>query len=106
MTENEPLRLVLTKSYRNRSGNYNVLPYDYDQYHPNMASTHVFHIEIGGLTISERCFTLEKLENKWKAKGKGMIDLTKTNEVNRLIDEERVIEFLKLMKHNEYNIVD
>jgi hypothetical protein len=59
-----------------------------------MQPTSIFQVEVGGLTRSGRCFTLEKLETQKKAKGKEMVDLTETN------------EFLKLMKHNEYNVVE
>jgi len=34
------------------------------------------------------------------------MNLTKTYEANKPISEEEVIEFLKLMKHNEYSVVD
>jgi hypothetical protein len=58
------------------------------------------------LTRSERCFTLEELENQRKAKGKDVAYLTKTDEVNRLVGKEEAIDFLKLMKHTEYSIMD
>jgi len=32
--------------------------------------------------------------------------LTNNDEVNKLVTEEEVIEFLKLMKHNKYNVVE
>jgi hypothetical protein len=34
------------------------------------------------------------------------MNLTKTYEANKPISEEEVIEFLKLMKHSEYSVVD
>ena len=104
--EKGPRRLILTKSTRNRSGKYNALPYNYDQTHLTMIPAPVFHAEIRGLTRSERCFTLEELENQRKAKGKDVAYLTKTDEVNRLVGKEEAIDFLKLMKHIEYSIMD
>lgn len=104
--EKGPPRLILTKSIGNRSGKYNSLPYNYDQTHLTMVHALVFHAEIIGLTRSERCFTLEELENQWKAKGKDVAYLTRTYEVNRLVGKEEAIEFLKLMKHIEYSIID
>jgi len=35
-----------------------------------------------------------------------MIDLTKTYDVNKPMSEEKATEFMKLMKHSEYNVVD
>jgi hypothetical protein len=35
-----------------------------------------------------------------------MTDLTKTYDVNKPMNEEKAIEFMKLMKHSEYNVVD
>jgi hypothetical protein len=35
-----------------------------------------------------------------------MINLTKTYDVNKPMSEEKAIEFMKLMKHSEYNVVD
>jgi hypothetical protein len=47
---------------------------------------------------------LKELEKQRKAKGKEVVDLTK--EVNKPITKEKTIEFLKLMKHNEYCVVE
>jgi hypothetical protein len=62
--------------------------------------------EIGGLTRSGRCFTSEELENHRKAKGKNMVELAKTDEVNKPVSDEEANEFLKLMRHSEYSVVD
>ena len=35
-----------------------------------------------------------------------MTDLIKTYDVNKPMNEEKAIEFMKLMKHSEYNVVD
>jgi len=90
----------------NKSGKYNALPYDYDQTYLIMVPAPVFHAEIGGLTRSGRCFTLEELENQRKAKGKDVAYLTRTYKVNRPVSNEEAIDFLKLMKHREYSIID
>jgi len=85
--------LVLTKQIMNKSGNYNVLPYNYDQSHLTMTFVPAFHVEIGYLTRSRRFFTPEELENQRKVKGKYVVDLIRTYEVNKLVGKE-------------YNIVD
>jgi hypothetical protein len=66
----------------------------------------LFQIEISGLTRSGRCFTPEELEKQRKAKGKEVIDYDKEPEVNKPMTEEETNEFLKVMKHSEYCIVD
>ena len=52
------------------------------------------------------CFTPKKLERQRKAKGKDVVDAIKDMEINRPISEEEAGEFLKLMKHSEYNMVE
>jgi hypothetical protein len=42
---------------------------------------------------------------QWKAKGKEAVDAIKKMEINKLLSEEEVGEFLELMKHNEYSMV-
>jgi len=66
----------------------------------------LFRTEISGLTRSGHCFTPEELEKQRKAKGKEVLDLDKELEVNKPVIEEETNEFLKLMKHSEYCIVD
>ena len=46
------------------------------------------------------------MENHRKAKGKDTAELTKTDEVNKPVSDEEANEFLKLMKHSEYSVVD
>jgi hypothetical protein len=41
-----------------------------------------------------------------RAKGKEVVDLDKEIEVNKPVTKEESNEFLKLIKHNEYCIVD
>lgn len=55
---------------------------------------------------SRRYFTLEELERKKKEKGKAIEELTKNDEFTKPINKKEVIRFLKLMKHNEYNVVE
>jgi len=64
----------------------------------------IFQTEIGGLTRSGRCFTLEELEKQRKAKGKEGVDVTE--KINKPVTEEETNEFLKLMKHGEYSVVE
>jgi len=66
----------------------------------------LFQNEISGLTRSGRCFTSEELEKQRKGKGNEVLDLDKELEVNKPVTEEETNEFLKLMKHSEYYIVD
>jgi len=47
-----------------------------------------------------------KAENHKKAKGKNAVKLAKMDEVNKLVSDEKASEFLKLVKHNEYGMVD
>jgi sulfite reductase alpha subunit-like flavoprotein len=48
---------------------------------------------------------LEELERQWKAKDKEIVDVIKDIEIDKLMSEEEVSEFLKLMKHSEYSVV-
>jgi len=83
--------------------NHNVIPYNYG-YASNIETPHpLFQTEISGLTRSGRCFTLEELK---KAKGKEVADQGKELEVNRPVTEEKSNEFLKLIKHSEYCILN
>ena len=66
----------------------------------------LFRTKIRGVTRSGRCFTPEEREKQRKAKGKEVLDLDKELEVNKTMTKEETNEFLKLMKHSEYNIVD
>jgi len=58
------------------------------------------------LIRSGKCYTLEELERKKKKKGKTIEELTRNDEVTKPINEKEVIRFLKLMKHNEYNVME
>jgi hypothetical protein len=58
------------------------------------------------LIRSGRCFTLKELERKKKEKGKAIEELTKNDEVTKPINKKEVIRFLKLMKHNEYIVME
>lgn len=66
----------------------------------------MFQTEIDGLTQSEVCFTPEELERKWKYKGKEVLDSINAMEINKTMSEEEANEFIKLIKHNEYNVVE
>ena len=48
--------------------------------------------------------TSGELEKQRKAKGKKVVNLSE--EVNKPVTEEETNEFLKLLKHNKYNIVE
>eukprot|EP00258_Populus_trichocarpa_P030959 XP_024446978.1 uncharacterized protein LOC112325244 [Populus trichocarpa] len=97
-----PPRLILVKpSYT--KGNHNAMPYNYGYATNVRAPLPSFQPEISGLTRSGRCFTPEELR---KAKGKEVVGLDKALEVNKPITEEESNEFLKLIKHSEYCIVD
>jgi hypothetical protein len=41
-----------------------------------------------------------------KAKGKEVVDAIKDMEINKPVSEEEANEFLKLMKHSEYSMVE
>ena len=56
------------------------------------------------LTRSGRCFTPEELEKQRKAKGKEGVDVIE--EINKPVTKEETNEFLKLMKHSEYSVVE
>jgi hypothetical protein len=101
-TTNGPPKLILVKpSYT--KGNHNAMPYNYSYASNIRAPLPLFQTEISGLTRSGRCFTPEELR---KAKGKEVVDFDKALEVNKPVIEEESNEFLKLIKHSEYCIVD
>ena len=77
------------------------MPYNYRHSSQGARQALVFILEIGGLIRSGKCFTLEELK---KINGKEVIDISE--EINKLVTEEETTEFLKLMKHNEYSIVE
>jgi hypothetical protein len=99
-------KLVLTQpSYANKV-DYGAMPGDYGYTSNIETPLSLFRNEISGLTRSGRCFTPEELEKQRKAKGKEVLDLDRELEVNKPVTEEETNEFLKLMKHSEYCIVD
>ena len=100
----KPPKLVLSKLIVAHEGNYNALPHDYRCSFKSTQQIPIFQAEIGGLTRSGRCFTPEKLEKQRKAKGKEGVDVTE--EINKPVTEEETNEFLKLMKHSEYSVVE
>ena len=51
-------------------------------------------------------FTPEELEKQQKVKSKEFVEDTKDMEVKKLINEEETNEFLKLMKHSKYSMVE
>jgi hypothetical protein len=87
-------------------GNYNAIPYHYGYSFHTTRPTPTFHAEIEGLTRSGRCYTPEELEDQRKTKGKNVVELAKMDEVNKPVSDEEANEFLKLMKHSEYSVVD
>jgi hypothetical protein len=101
-TVNGPPKLILAKpSYT--KGNHNVMPYNYGYTSNIQVTVPSFQTEISGMTRSGRCFTPEELR---KAKGKEVVDVDQELEVNKSMTEEESNEFLKLIKHSEYCIVD
>ena len=105
-TANGLSKLVFTKlSYANKVA-YGVMPGDYGYTLNIETPLPLFQTEISGLTRSGRCFTPKELEKQKKAKGKEVLDLDKELEVNKPVTQEETNEFLKLMKHSEYCIVD
>jgi len=103
--ERGPPKIILTKPMNTVGGSYNTQPYNYSYSFHSTSPAPVFHAEIGGLTQSGRCFTPEELENHRKAKGKNMVELAKTDEVNKPVSDEEANEFLKLMRHSKYSVV-
>jgi hypothetical protein len=69
-----------------------------------MQSAPIFQAEVRVLTRSEKCFTPEELKEQRKANWKEEVDLTK--EVNNPVTKDETNEFLKLMKHSEYSVVE
>jgi len=99
---NGPPKLILAKpSYT--KGNHNAMPYNYGYTSNIQVIIPSFQTKINGMTRSGRCFTPEELR---KAKGKEVVDVDQELEVNKLASEEESNEFLKLIKHSEYCIVD
>ncbi|XP_011008751.1 PREDICTED: uncharacterized protein LOC105114041 [Populus euphratica] len=103
-TTERPPKLILTKPIVAQKGDYNVLPHDYGYSFESTQSPPIFQAEIGGLTRSGRSFTPEELEKQRKAKGKEGVDVAE--EINNPVTEEETNEFLKLMKHSEYSVVE
>ena len=95
--------MLYKPSYENET-NYRATPGDYVST-PNIEAP-FFQIEIGGLTRSGHCFPPEELEKQEKAKGKEAMGFEKELKINKLVKEEETNEFLKLMKHSEYCVVD
>jgi len=79
------------------------MPYNYGYTSNIQALLLLFHTEIDGLTRSGHCFMPKELK---RAKGKEMVDLDKEIKVNKPVTEEESNEFLKMIKHSEYCIVD
>ena len=63
----------------------------------------IMKTQIGGLTQSGRCFTPQEPEDQRRTRGKDMVEV---EEVNKPVSDEEANEFLKLMKHSEYSVVD
>jgi hypothetical protein len=103
-TTGKPPKLVLSKPVVEHKGNYIALPHDYGYSFKSTQQPPIFQAEIGGLTRSGKCFTPEELEKQRKAKGKEEVDVTE--EINKPVTEEETSEFLKLMKHSEYSVVE
>jgi hypothetical protein len=95
-----PPKLVLTRLAFTLNKNYNALSHNYRGFSP------LLQIEIVELTQSGKCFTPEELEKQRKAKGKEVMKAIRGIEVNKPISEEEAGEFLKLMKHNKYSVVE
>ena len=101
-TTKGPPRLILVKPSCTKR-NHNAMPYNYGYASNIQTPIPLFQTEISGLTRSGRCFTPEELR---KTKVKEVVDLNKALEVNKPLTEEESNEFLKLIKHSEYCIVD
>jgi hypothetical protein len=86
------------------SRSYNALPHNYGYSFHNKNPTPYFHAEIGGLTRSGRCFTPEELRNH--SQSFNVVEIVMMDEVNKLVSDAKAIEFLKLMKHSKYDVVD
>jgi hypothetical protein len=82
-TEGGPPRMILARPTSTGSGNYNAIPYNYGYSFHTMRPAPTFHAEVGGLTRSGRCYTHEELEDQRRAKGKNVVELAKTDEVNK-----------------------
>jgi hypothetical protein len=59
--------MILAKHASTTSGSYNSLPHNFRYSFHNKNHAYIFHVEIGGLTRSGRCFTPEELENHRKS---------------------------------------
>ena len=79
------------------------MPYNYSCTFNIKTHALLFQDEISGLTQSGCCFTPEELK---KAKGMEVTNFDKELEVNKPVTEEESNEFLKMIKHNEYHIMD
>ena len=101
-TANGLPKLILTKpSFTKRD--HSAMLYNYGYTSNIQAPLPLFHTKISGLTRSGCCFMPEELK---RAKGKEVVDLDKEIEVNKPVTKEESNEFLKLIKHSEYCIVD
>ena len=97
-------KLVLAKPSYAREVDYRATPDNYVS--TSNIKALFFQNEISGLTRSGRCFTPEELEKQRKIKGKEAMSFEKESEINKPVTEEETNEFLKLMKHSEYCVVD
>jgi hypothetical protein len=82
------------------------MPYNYSHTFGIKTLVPLLQDEIIRLTWSGCCFTSEKLEKYKNAKRKEVIYLSKEFEVKKSIIEKETNEFLKLIKHSEYCIMD
>jgi hypothetical protein len=98
--------MILARPTSTVSGNYNAIPYNYGYSFYTTRPAPTLHAEVGGLTRGGRCYTPEELEDQRRAEGKNVVELAKLDEVNKPVSDEEANEFLKLMKHSEYSVVD
>jgi len=80
-----------------------VMPYNYGCTSNIKNLIPFFQNEISGLTRSGRYFMFEDLR---KPKGKEVTNLDKRLEVNKLVTGKKLNEYLELIKHSEYCIID
>ena len=73
--------------------------------------------KVGHFTQSGRCYLKEvepvKKNSDWKQKGKAVMheaeveqEIPPVQETKKPVDEEEAQEFLKFIKHSEYNVVE
>lgn len=89
-TMEEPLKMILTRSFYTNNRNYNALPYNYGYPFHVDNLTLFFILRQKGLTQNERCFTPKKLQRQRKAKWQDIVELVQNDKINKQVRKKQI----------------